>query len=49
MGRTSTKGHKKAKNPQFEREDPGSEAMEENHKRGRDEQGIRMGTKENVK
>ena len=39
---------KKAKNPQLEGEDSGSEVMEENHIRGKDEQGIRIITKENV-
>ena len=39
-GGTSIRGHKKAKNPQLEREDPTLEVMEENHKRGKDEQGI---------
>ena len=34
--------------PQLEGKDLGSKAMEENHRRGKDEQGIRMGTKENV-
>ena len=43
------KEHKKAKNPQLKGEDPGSEVMEENHKRNKDEQGIKIGTKENVK
>ena len=42
--------HKKAKYPQLEGEDPGSEDTEENHKRGgKDERGIGIGTKENVK
>ena len=40
-------GHKYAKNPQLEVEDPGSEVLEENHKGGKDEQGIRIGAKEN--
>ena len=34
MGATDVGGHKKAENPQLEGEDPESEVMEENHKRG---------------
>ena len=49
MGGTGVRGHKKAKNSQLEGKDPGSEVVEENHKRDKDEQGIRIGTKENVK
>ena len=49
MGGAGIKGHKKAKNPQLEREDPASEVMEEKHKRGKDEQGIRIETKENLR
>ena len=50
MGGTGIRRHEKAKDPQLEGEDPGSGVMEENHKRGgKDEQGIRTGTKENVK
>ena len=48
MGGTSIRGHK-SKNPSLKEEDPGSEVMEENHKRGEDKQGIRIGTKENEK
>ena len=40
---------KKAKNPQLEGEDPRSKILEENHKRARGEQDIRIWTKENVK
>ena len=49
MEGTDIRGHKRAKNPQLERVNPGSEVMGENHKRGKDEQVIRIGTKENVK
>ena len=49
MGGTGFKEHRKAKNPQLKGEDPGSEVMEENHKRRKDERGIRIGTEENVK
>ena len=49
MGRTGIGGHKKAKIPQLEEEDPGSEVMEENYKRSKDEQDFRIGMKENVK
>ena len=42
------RGHENAKNPQLEGENPGSEVMEENHKRSKDEQGIRIGMKETV-
>ena len=45
-GRNRYWGYKKAKNLQLEGEDPGSEVMEENRK---DEQGIGIGAKENVK
>ena len=33
----------KAQNPQLEGEDPESEVIEENHERGKDGQGIRIG------
>ena len=49
MGGTGVRGHEEVENPQLEGEDPGSEVVEENHKRGKDEQGIGIGTKENVK
>ena len=49
VGRTGIGGHRKAKNPQLKREDPRSEVLEENYKRGKHEQGIKTGTKENVK
>ena len=48
MGGTGVRGHGKAKNPQFEGEDPGLEVMEDNRKGGNNKQGIRMGTKKNV-
>ena len=38
----SIKGHKKVKNLQLKGEDPGQEVMEVNHKKGKDEQGIRI-------
>ena len=49
MGGTGIGGHKKTENPQLEGEDTESGVTEESHKRGKDEQGIRIGTKENVK
>ena len=33
---SNIRGHKKAKNSQMEGEDPGLEVMEENHKRGKE-------------
>ena len=48
-GGTGISGHIKVKNPQLEREDSGSEVLEEDQKKGKDEQGIRIGAKENVK
>ena len=42
-------GHKYAKNPQLEVEDPRSEVLEENHKGGKDEEGAKIGTKLIVK
>ena len=49
MGGTGIRRHKKAEKPQLKEEDPGSETMEENPKRGKDEEGIGIGTKESVK
>ena len=40
--------HKEAENPQLEGEDPGSEVMEGNHGRSKDEQGIRIGAGESM-
>ena len=42
MAGARIRGHKKAKNPQLESEDPGSKVMEKNHKRVKNEQGIRI-------
>ena len=47
--KSSWEKHKKAKNLQLEGEDPGSEVVEEDHKRGKDERGIRTGTQGSVK
>ena len=50
MGGADIKRHEMVVgNPQSEGEGPESEVMEENHKRGKDEQGIAIGTKKNVK
>ena len=52
IGGTGIRGHKKAKNPQLKSEGSRSEVIEENHKKGKDEQGTKemeMRTKENVK
>ena len=40
-------GHKKAKNPQLEEEDPRSVVTEENRRGANDEHDIGIGTKEN--
>ena len=47
MRGTCVRGHGE-KNPRLVVEDPGSEVMEENRRGGKDEEGIEMGTKENV-
>ena len=49
MRGTNIREHKKAKNPQLEGEDLGSKVMEQNHRRGKDEQDFTIGMKENVK
>ena len=41
--------HKKANNPQLEGEDPGSGVHGRESQKRQNEQGIRIGTKENVK
>ena len=49
MGGTGIRGHKRDKNPQLVEDDSRSEVMEQNHGRGKEEQGIITGTKEDVK